>query len=138
MVVSVEQALAKYDGSVSFRYGDSAELNAEILALVLSGVKTVSCDALAGYEQREEVLPEAGRVDIALNWDGAPVCAVRTVEVLRLPFDQMGEDMVAAQGEFRDLAHWRAGYQAYLTRAGVFAPDVLMIAERFELVEVFA
>jgi uncharacterized protein YhfF len=131
------EALALYSGSVSFKFGDSAVLNAEILALVLSGMKTVTCDALVNFEARGEPVPVVGRVDIALNWAGRPVAAVRTVEVLHVPFDQMSEGLVTDQGEFRDLADWRRGYEAYLTRAGVFAPDVVMLVERFEVVEVF-
>jgi uncharacterized protein YhfF len=131
------EALALYSGSVSFKFGDSAALNAEILALVLSGMKTVTCDALVNFEARGEPVPVVGRVDIALNWAGRPVAAVRTVEVLHVPFDQMSEGLVTDQGEFRDLADWRRGYEAYLTRAGVFAPDVVMLVERFEVVEVF-
>ena len=131
------EALALYPGSVSFKFGDSAALNAEILALVLSGMKTVTCDALANFEARAEPVPVVGRTDIALNWAGRPVAAVRTVEVLHIPFDQMTEALVTDQGEFRDLAHWRDGYEAYLTRAGVFAPDVMMLVERFDVAEVF-
>jgi uncharacterized protein YhfF len=50
----------------------------------------------------------------------------------------MTADLVTAQGEFRDLDDWRAGYRAYLTRAGLFAPDVEMLVETFTCVEVFS
>ena len=136
-MISEADALARYPGAVSFRYGDSADLNAEILALVLAGQKTVTCDAVAGFEARGEVKPVAGRVDIALDWEGRPVAAVRTVAVEVIAFDQMPETLIAAQGEFSDLADWRKGYEAYLTRAGLFAPDVAMLVETFEVVERF-
>lgn len=126
---------ARYPQAETFRFGDSAALNAEILALVRAGRKTVTCGALASFEARDEPLPQVGRTDIALDWDGTPQLALRTVEVQHIPFDQMPEDLVADQGEFRDLDHWRAGYQAYLTRAGQFTPDVMMLVERFEVVE---
>ena len=42
---------------------------------------------------------------VALNWDGTPAMMLETVEVTIRRFDQMDEDFVAAQGEFRDLAH---------------------------------
>jgi uncharacterized protein YhfF len=136
-MISEKEALARYPGAVSFRFGDSAALNAEELSLVVSGRKTVTCDAVAGFEQRGEAQPEPGRVDIALNWAGQPVAAIRTVSVNFMPFDEMTEALIPDQGEFRDLAHWRAGYEAYLRRAGLFAPDVMMLVERFEVVEVF-
>lgn len=136
-MISEKEALARYPGAICFKYGDSAELNAEILALVQSGKKTVTCDAVANFAAREEPHPEPGRIDIALDWDGKPAAAVRTIAVELVPFDQMQEDMVADQGEFRNLAHWSAGYEAYLQRAGVFSPDVMMLVERFEIVESF-
>jgi uncharacterized protein YhfF len=138
LTLTLTQALARYPGAVSFAFGDGPKLNAEILALVRAGHKTVSCDAVANFDRRAEPLPSVGRVDIATDWAGAPALALRTIEILRIPFHEMPEALVAAQGEFRDLAHWREGYRAYLTRAGVFAPDVEMLMERFEIVEDFA
>lgn len=136
-MVSLDQARARYPGAVAFTYGDSAALNAEILRLVRAGAKTVTCDAVAAFEKRGEAPPVSGRIDIALDSMGAPALAVKTVEVAHMRFDQMSDALVADQGEFRDLAHWRAGYEAYLTRAGVFAPDALMLVERFVVVEDF-
>ncbi len=136
-MMSAAQAQALYPGAVCFTFGDSEALNAQILDLVRTGAKTVTCDARAGFKARGEPLPEAGRLDIALDWAGQPVLALRTLRVDLMPFDAMTEALVADQGEFRDLADWRAGYEAYLTRAGVFAPQVMMVVERFEPVEVF-
>ncbi|KIN64673.1 ASCH domain-containing protein [Sulfitobacter noctilucicola] len=136
-MISEKEALAKYPGAVSFRYGDSETLNAEILALVLAGKKTITCDAVAGFEARGEAKPEPGRTDVALDWGGRPVAAVRTVAVDIVPFNKMSEQLIAPQGEFRDLQDWRNGYEAYLTRAGIFAQDVAMLVETFEVVERF-
>lgn len=136
-MISVEAALARYPGAVTYTFGDSAALNAEILALVRAGKKTVTCGAVAAFEADGEALPEPGRVDISLDWKGGPALAVETVEVKLVPFDAVTEDMVPDQGEFRDLAQWRAGYRAYLERAGHFAPDALMVIERFRVVEDF-
>ena len=135
--MTLDAARACHPGARTFRFGDGPALNAEILALVRSGAKTESCDAAAAFARRGEPLPSPGRTDIALTGDGAPACAIRTIAVDRMPFDAMTEDRVAAQGEFRDLAHWRAGYTAYLRRAGLFAPDLEMVVETFELVETF-
>ena len=135
MTVALQAALARWPGAQSYRPGDSAALNAEILALMRSGRKRASCEAWAVFDEGREALPVVGRVDIVLDWDGAPALAVRTLEVLRVPFAEMTGEMAAEQGEFTDLAHWRRGYEAYLTRSGRFAPDVAMMLERFEVVE---
>jgi uncharacterized protein YhfF len=131
-------AIARYPGASSFRFGDGPALNAHILDLVRQGRKTVTCDAVQNFARRGEPLPEPGRIDIALDWHGAAILAIRTDNVTRMPFSAMTEDLVADQGEFRDLADWRAGYRAYLTRAGLFSPDAEMLVERFTVVEVFA
>lgn len=136
--LTLGEAKARYPGAGAFRFGDGPGLNAEILALVLKGAKTVTCDAVAGFEARGEALPEPGRVDIACDWDWRPVCAVETVEVLRMPFSAVPERLVAAQGEFADLAEWRRGYRAYLGRSVGFDEEIEMLVERFRLVERFS
>ncbi|KIN61423.1 ASCH protein [Sulfitobacter noctilucae] len=136
-MITETEALARYPGAVSFKYGDSAKLNAEILKLVLIGKKTVTCDAVAAFEARGEAKPVLGRVDVALDWTGRPVAAVRTLAVDIVPFDEMSEPLIVPQGEFSDLTDWRRGYEAYLTRAGLFARDVAMLVETFEVVERF-
>ncbi|MDQ2091468.1 ASCH domain-containing protein [Marimonas arenosa] len=136
--MELDQALMRFPGAVAFRYGDGSVLNAQILALVRSGAKTVTCDALKGFQARGEALPEVGRVDIACDWDWCPVCAVETVEVLILPFETMSEELVADQGEFSHLADWRRGYRSYLDRGVGFTPGIEMVVERFRLVEAFA
>ncbi len=136
-MTSLAAALARYPGAVTFRHGDGPALNAEILALIRAGRKTVSCDALAAFEARGEALPQPGRIDIALSWDGAPALAIETLRVDLIPFDRMTETQIPPQGEFRDLADWRAGYRAYLTRSGHFAADALMVVETFRVVQDF-
>lgn len=123
---------------VQYCPGDSAALNAEILGLMRSGAKTASCEALAYFEETGEPLPVPGRVDIALDWARRPALATETLALRHLRFDEMTEADVAAQGEFRDLAHWREGYRAYLTRAGRYAPETPMILETFRVVRDFA
>lgn len=128
-------ALARYPGAVTFRYGDGPALNVQILALVRAGRKTVSCDALAAFQARGEALPEPGRRDIALTWDGTPALVIETQRIDLIPFDRMPEALIPPQGEFRDLAQWQAGYRDYLTRSGHFAPDAVMVVETFRLIE---
>jgi len=122
----------------TFRYGDSPALCAEILALVRGGVKTATCDAAANYGKGKDAWPEVGRRDVALNWDGTPAVMVETVEVFTRRFDAMDEEFVAAQGEFRDLDHWRAAYEDYFRRSGGFTPDMKLMCERFKVIEDYA
>ena len=75
---------------------------------------------------------------MALEWDGSPAVMIETVEVLTMRFDEMTEDLVAAQGEFRDLDHWRKGYGAYFSRNGGVSEDLEIMCERFRVVEDYA
>lgn len=135
MPLSLQQIIDENPEAETFRFGDSPKLCAEIFALVRSRVKTATCDAAANYGKGKDAWPEVGRRDVALNWDGTPAVMVETVEVFTRRFDEMDEAFVAAQGEFRDLDHWRAGYEAYFRRAGVFAPDMKLMCERFKMIE---
>lgn len=115
-----KEVLAKYMGAFAYPVGDSEASNAQILALMGSRVKTGVCDSWSIYEDQTEDLRVVGSVDIALNWGGAPAIAIRTLSVERIVFDQMNEARVAQQGEFRVLANWRLGYEAYLARTAGF------------------
>ena len=121
----------------TFRFGDSEALCNEILALVRSGRKTATCEAMEVYKG-DDVMPRVGRRDIALNWDGTPAVMLETVEVTQRKFSEMDEEFVAAQGEFRDLWHWRKGYTAYFKRNGLFKPHMMLMCERFRLIEDYA
>lgn len=122
----------------TFRFGDSSRLCAEILALVRSGKKTATCEAASAYGAGGDAYPEVGRRDIALNWDGTPALMIETVEVSTRRFNEMDEEFVAAQGEFRDLEHWRNGYEAYFRRTAEFSPDMKIMCERFKVIEDYA
>ena len=85
-MVTLAAAFAKCEGAFAYPVGDSAALNAEILALMRSGVKTGTCDAWAVYVDGTEELPVVGRVDIALDWAGRAALATRTLAVEWIAF----------------------------------------------------
>lgn len=138
MAQTLQQIIDANPEAETFRFGDSPQLCAEILALVRSGQKTATCEAASAYGKGGDAWPEVGRRDIALNWDGTPALMIQTVEVRTRRFSDMDEEFVAAQGEFRDLAHWRAGYEAYFRRNGGFSQDMKIMCERFEMIEDYA
>ncbi|MEX5599702.1 ASCH domain-containing protein [Pseudophaeobacter sp. C1-32P7] len=136
-MIPLEEALAAFPVAQSYRPGDSSALNAEIIGLIRSGAKTVSCEAWSVFDHGLESFPEAGRVDIVLNWDGTAACATETVKVDKVRFCDVTAEMVPPQGEFKDLEHWRAGYESYLTRTGRFHQNAPMMVETFRLVRDF-
>lgn len=138
MTKTLQQIVDDNPDAETFRFGDTPELCAQIIALVRSGTKTATCEDASAYGAGGDAWPEVGRRDIALNWDGTPAVMIETVEVSTKRFDEMDAEFVAAQGEFRDLAHWRAGYEAYFRRNGGFQKDMKLMCERFKLIEDFA
>ncbi|MEH6644182.1 ASCH domain-containing protein [Sulfitobacter sp.] len=138
MTKTLQEIIDANPEAETFRFGDTPELCAEIIALVRSGTKTATCEAASAYGAGGDAWPEVGRRDIALNWDGTPAVMIETVEVTTRRFEDMDDEFVAAQGEFRDLDHWRAAYEAYFRRNGGFAPDMELMCERFTLIEDYA
>lgn len=47
----------------------------------------------------------------------------------------MPEDLALMEGEDDSLASWQANHRAFFERHGIFAPDMMLLWERFELVE---
>jgi uncharacterized protein YhfF len=135
MALSLQEIVDANPECETFRFGDGPELCAEILALVRAGKKTATCEATRFYSEDGDAWPKVGRRDIALNWDGTPAVMIETVSVATRRFSEMDEDFVAAQGEFRDLDHWREGYQAYFGRNGGYSEDMKIMCETFKVVE---
>ena len=126
---------ARYKDALSFAFGDSPELADELLALVLSGKKTATCGALRDIEAGEP-MPEVGRRDVVLDGRGKPACVLETIEVTQCRFDDVSADFAIAEGE-GPYDDWRKGHIDFFTRNGGWSGDLMLVCERFRLVEVF-
>jgi uncharacterized protein YhfF len=125
-----------YANAVSFAFGDSPELADELLALVLSGRKTATCGALRDFGGTEP-LPEVGRRDVVLDGAGRRAAVIETIEAIQRRFDEVDAAFARDEGE-GDLSYdyWRTAHEAYFARNGGFSPDMILVCERFRLVEV--
>ena len=97
--------------------------------------KTASCGALQEYTSTDTPLPEVGRKDISLNWDGTPAFVMETVEVFVRRFCDVDAGFALAEGEDETLEGWRAGHRAFFERNGGFSEDMELVCERFKLIE---
>ena len=122
---------------VTFKFGDNEELCNELLRLVRSGKKTATCEALRAFTSEGEALPEVGRRDTALNWDGTPALIIETVEVMQMRFCDVDEYFALAEGENDDLEGWRRDHQQYFERHGGFDRQMILVCERFKLIHDF-
>lgn len=120
---------------VTFTFGDSPEMADELLALVLAGRKTATCGALRDYGGAEPV-PVVGRRDVVLDGQGRRAAVIETVEAIHRRFDEVDAAFARDEGE-GDLSYeyWRDVHQAYFERNGGFSPDMILVCERFRLVE---
>jgi uncharacterized protein YhfF len=134
MADPIEAIKRRYPDAVTFRYGDNAELCAQLIALVRSGKKVASCGALHHYLDGEPI-PVQGRRDIALDWAGTPAVVIETLEVIECAFNEVTETMALAEGENETLEGWRADHQRYFERNGGFSPDMKVVWERFVVIE---
>jgi len=119
---------------VTFTFGDSAAMCARLLALVRAGRKTATCGAMRDFGADGEPLPEVGRRDVALNWDGTPALLIETVEVSQCRFCDMDEAFMLAEGENEDMQGWIRDHRAYFERNGGFDPEMMLVCERFRMV----
>ena len=136
--MKLEEVLRRYPGAATFKFGDGPELCAELIELVRAGRKTATCGALREFEEEGEAMPAVGRRDIALNWDGTPALVIETESVALERLCDVGEAFALAEGENDSLAGWREDHRDYFTRNGGFDPEMMLVCERFRLVEDFS
>lgn len=132
--MNLEKLRQRYPDSATFKFGDSPELSARLLALVRSGKKVATCEALRAFENGAETMPAVGRRDIALNWDGSPALVVETISIELMRFCDVEEGFALAEGEDETLEGWRQAHQRYFERTGGFDPEMTVVCERFRLV----
>ena len=124
----------KYRSLRSFAFGDSPTLADELLELVLKGIKTATCST-----EDEPNSSTPGERWIVLDGRGTPRCVIESTEVTYRRFGEVDAAFAYEEGEGdRSLAYWRDAHRKYFGRLGRFSEDMMLMCERFRLVEVFA
>ena len=123
----------KYQGLRSFAFGDGPALADELLDLVMKGVKTATCST---EDEPNTSMP--GERWIVLDGRGEPACVIETTEVSYRRFSDVDAAFAYEEGEGdRSLAYWRDAHRRYFGRQGKFSEDMMLMCERFRLVEIF-
>lgn len=135
--MQLDALLHEYPNAETFTFGDSQALSDQLINLVLVGKKTATCGALRDFESGKEAMPVLGRQDIVLNWDGSPALVIETINIAIIKFIDVEEAFALAEGENDSLAGWQLDHQAYFERNGGFSPEMLLVCERFSLIEGF-
>jgi uncharacterized protein YhfF len=130
--VSVNVVPEQYRGLRSFAFGDGPALADELLDLVLKGVKTATCST-----EDEPNLSTPGERWIVLDGHGMPRCVIESTEVRFRRYSEVDPAFAYDEGEGdRSLAYWRSAHQKYFGRQGKFSEDMMLMCERFRLVEI--
>src|SRR6201995_346808 len=128
-----KQVPERYRHLRSFAFGDGPALADELLALVMKGIKTATCST-----EDEPNTSSPGEQWVVLDGRGEPRCVIETVEVTYRKFGDVDAAFAHEEGEGdRSLAYWRDAHRRYFGRLGRFSEDMMLMCERFRLVEVF-
>jgi uncharacterized protein YhfF len=124
----------------AFHFCDN-ESDANTLAdLVLAGVKRATASLVWSLEHAGDSPPRPGALSVVTRWDGVPVCVIETLAVEVLPFEQVGAEFAANEGEGDgSLAYWRRVHWEYFgrecARMGREPSQAMpVVCERFRLI----
>lgn len=122
------------------RFGDSAELADELLALVVCGVKRATAALVAEFAEAGESLPRVGSHWVACDGGGVPRLVLRSTELRIGPFGSADAAFALDEGEDdRTLESWLQGHRRYWERTRAAAGDRFegteeVVFERFAVV----
>jgi len=115
----------------SYKFGDTDEMADELSRLVAEGTKT----ATSCIYKSDDIISVVGEKNIILDSKNNPVCVVETTEVKVVPFNQVDASFAYDEGEgSRTLEEWQKSHEEFFSRNGGFSPDMLLVCERFSLV----
>ncbi|PFK29119.1 RNA-binding protein [Bacillus cereus] len=123
----------------AWQFGASPDYLAQ---LVIDGVKTATCSGHIFYELENEPLPTTNDYSIILNSADEPVAIIKTIEVTLTPMNEVSEEFAIAEGEGdRTYEYWKNTHIEFFTKElkGInrkFSEDMLLVCERFELIDV--
>jgi uncharacterized protein YhfF len=73
---------------------------------------------------------------MVLDGRGRPAALIETLSVKICRFDEVDADFARDEGEGdRSLDYWRKAHRTYFERNGGWSEDMLLVCERFRLVE---
>ncbi|MDW0109688.1 ASCH domain-containing protein [Sporosarcina aquimarina] len=123
----------------AWQFGASPD---KLAQLVIEGTKTATCSAHMLYELENEPIPSINEYSILLSSIDEPVAMIKTTEVTVVPMNEVTEDFARAEGEGdRSYTYWWNVHEEFfkneLSAIGKeFSEDMLLVCERFELIDV--
>ncbi|NPC54108.1 ASCH domain-containing protein [Caenimonas soli] len=124
----------------AFHFDDNEPSANALAQLVLAGTKRATAGLVWSFEADNKRPPKRGDLSVVTNWQGEPLCVIETKAVATVPFEEVGEEFAAAEGEGDgSLRYWREAHWAYFGRECKRigrVPDLRMpvFCEQFEVV----
>jgi uncharacterized protein YhfF len=121
-------------------FGDSAEMQDELCALVLAGRKRATASLALWYGAERTLLPKAGDLLVVVDGRGVPRCVIEILDVEERRFCDVDQEFATVEGEGDgSLAYWRRGHERFfgaeLSQEGLaFSAEVRVVLERFRVV----
>ena len=123
-----------------WHFGNTAEMAAELASLVIAGKKTATASLMRMNELRPQDAPQPDGYSVVTDFKGQPLCVVRTTEIQHVPFEKVGPQFAADEGEGDlSLGYWRRVHRDYFLKEAAangfdFNERSLICCERFKLV----
>lgn len=122
------------------RFGNTPDVCRNLLNLIVAGEKTATFSLLWEHEASGEPLPRRGDVYIVTDYEGAPGCAIRILNVSSVPYRDIGIEQTRHEGPLaRSVEAWRRIHWPYWTAAlqkigrGP-TEDMIVLFQQFEVV----
>ncbi len=120
-------------------FGNDSKMAKELVRLVLQGKKTATASLFWEYENKPEDEPIVDGYSVVTNFEGNPMCVLRTTELRVLQFNEVDEQFAFDEGEGdQSLDYWREVHWDYFSRRCVEihkepSNTMLINCERFKL-----
>lgn len=139
------QSLAEHDPKRkakpdAFGFGGDEKIADELAARVLAGKKRATASLPVEYTSLNEPLPKVGDLSIILDGKGNPVGIIERTSVDLVPFQEVGEEFAAYEGEGDgSLRYWREAHTRYFNEVcsrlgGRLEGNTPILCQRFRLV----
>ncbi len=100
------------------RFGDSATMADELLALVLAGIKTATASLVAEYDAEDESLPRIGQHWMVADSAGRARVVLRTTQLRLGTLSSVDAQFAYDEGEGdRTLDYWRTTHREFFMRS---------------------
>ena len=137
----------KIDDLPVSEFASPGPLRDQLVAAILSGAKTSTSSLMVQYEREDEPLPGVGQLSAVLDSAGRRVAVIEVTEVRLVRLADVDLQHALDEGEgYESVGQWRSGHEEFWHSAEVRGAlgdpdftvndDMLMVAERFRLVDV--